>query len=556
MILLVESAIKVALIVLVALAFMPLLRKQTAALRHWILGAALVCAAAAPIGGAVMPSWHLPIVAMPTAGEFPSARPVASVSAPGAPAVDPPEPLKEAPISLGASLRAIWIAGAFGSGLVLFVGLMRLVRLASTARRISEGVWIDCALQICHEYGLRRQVTLLQSHHPSLLVTWGILRPKVLLPAGAQRWDVDRVRVVLSHELAHVRRGDWPFQIAAELLRCIYWFNPLVWLACRRLRQESEQACDDAVMNRGVDGAEYGTHLVEIARELQHRRTWVPAPSIARSSTLERRVKAMLDTQVNRRPLSRLAGATALLGLLAVAIPGTGVAVAQVFGTVGGSIVDPMNGAVPGVTLVLTNTQTQAKYEVRSDRAGRYEFVGLTAGDYLLEAKLPGFAVLRGKLTVGGQNVQQDLKLEVGSLSETITVRAHASRPDRYVPAGPDMQSIERSRRQREVQCTIASRRDAATVGGNIHPPRKLHDVRPLYPAAALNAGIEGTVVLRGRISTDGTIDAVEIVSTPHPDLAQAATDAVRQWQFDATLLNCVPIAVDIGMTVNFQLER
>jgi TonB family protein len=442
---------------------------------------------------------------------------------------------------------------------VLAVGLLRLARLASNARRLSDGVWVDSARQICQEYGVRRHVTLLHSHHPSLLVTWGLWHPKILLPAAAARWDADRVRVVLAHELAHVRRRDWPFQLAAESLRCLYWFNPLVWLACRRLRQESEQACDDAVMNRGVDGAEYATHLVQIARELHSRGPWVPAPSIARSTTLERRIKVMLDSQVNRRPLSRLAGATALLGLLAVTIPVTGVVVAQAFGTVGGSIVDPMNGALPGVTLVLTNTQSQAKYEVRSDRAGRYEFVGLTAGEYLLEAQMPGFAVLRGRLTVAGQSVQQDLKLEVGTLSESITVRAKAGSSEYALTTvnqpARDMAAIERTLRQREQKCVSASP-GAASGGGNLQPPLKLRDVRPYYPPSAVNAGVEGAVVLRGRIGTDGTIDEVNVVSSPHPDLSQSATEAVREWQFTPTLLNCAPIAVNIGITVTYQREQ
>jgi hypothetical protein len=48
----------------------------------------------------------------------------------------------------------------------------------------------------------------------------------------------------------------------------------------------------------------------------------------------------------------------------------------------------------------------------------------------------------------------------------------------------------------------------------------------------------------------------VRVVSTPHPDLAAAAVDAVRQWQFDATLLNCVAIPVKLGITVDFARER
>ena len=92
-----------------------------------------------------------------------------------------------------------------------------------------------------------------------MLVTWGLARPKVILPATADEWSDARARVVMSHELAHIRRGDWIVQLSAELLRAFYWFNPLLWVACRRLRLESEHACDDEVMSRGVEGTDYAT---------------------------------------------------------------------------------------------------------------------------------------------------------------------------------------------------------------------------------------------------------------------------------------------------------
>ena len=550
MIPLAENAMTVALILLVALTLMPAMRRRPAALRHWVLAAALVCAAAAPAVKLIVPVWHLPVDLTSAAPATPSNTGETNVrSMVAAPERGAPD------VGMGStgpapSLLAIWLAGASLGVLVLLVGFIRLAGLASRAQRLENSVWARCAADISREYGVRPPL-LLQSRYSSLLVTWGVRQPKILLPAGARAWREDRIRVVLAHELAHAHRRDWLVTLAAELLRAVYWFNPLLWIACRRLRQESEQACDDAVLNRGVEGAEYASHLVDIARELQQGRLWVPAPSIARTSTLERRVRAMLDPHVNRRPISRLACAASLGALLLATIPLTGVAVAQVFGTVTGSIVDPMNGTLPGVTLVLTNTQTQAKHEVRSDSAGRYEFVGLVPGEYLLEAKLPGFAVLRGTLTVTGQNVQQDLKLEVGSLQETITLTASRSNPGNAT-ASPTLRA---PLKPRPAPTCGGSRVDGTQVGGNIRPPHKLLDVRPVYPASAIQAGASGTVMLEARIGTDGTVEEARVVSTPHPDLGSSAADAVRQWIFDPTYLNCVAIPVKMTVTVNFQLE-
>ena len=150
-----------------------------------------------------------------------------------------------------------------------------------------------------------------------------MVRPTVLLPRAASEWSGDRIRVVLHHELAHVERHDWAIQMMAELLRCFYWFNPLVWLACHRLRQESEQACDDAVLGTGVEAPEYAAHLLDVARafSLTRSRRWLfPAPAMARRSHLERRVRAMLNVRVDRRPLARWIGVAIVVGVLAISV--------------------------------------------------------------------------------------------------------------------------------------------------------------------------------------------------------------------------------------------
>ena len=99
-------------------------------------------------------------------------------------------------------------------------------------------------------YGLTREIGISRTDSADLLATWGILRPQVLVPYHARDWTLDRVHVVLCHELAHIRRHDWLVQVGAEMLRALLWFNPLAWMVCTRLRRESEQACDDEVLGR------------------------------------------------------------------------------------------------------------------------------------------------------------------------------------------------------------------------------------------------------------------------------------------------------------------
>jgi protein TonB len=179
--------------------------------------------------------------------------------------------------------------------------------------------------------------------------------------------------------------------------------------------------------------------------------------------------------------------------------------------------------------------------------------VGLPAGDYALEASLPAFAAFKGKLRIAGEHLQQDLKLEVGSLREIINVRASATSPG---SPNSTTAGTRRATPRPAAKCTPVTGQDGTPLGGNIRPPIKLYDVRPYYPASALSAGASGAVVLDARIGSDGNVEDVRTVSAPHPDLAASAIDAVRQWQFSPTVLNCAAIPVNMGVTVNFELER
>jgi TonB family protein len=561
MTLLLTSTIKISFILLCALGATALLRKRSAAIRHLVLSAAVVCAAAVPALGLVVPSWHLRLGTSLVRTE-PRQEPLAAadqrpqqVSG----AAERESFLAVRPLMDGA--LPLWVAGAAISLLVLLVGLGRLAWVASRAQPIVQGPWTELATEISARYSLRRPVLLLQSDHPTMLVTWGLVRPRVILPRSARDWPEDRARVVICHELAHIRRGDWAIQMAAEMLRSVYWFNPLVWIACTRLRQDSERACDDAVLNLGTDASEYATHLLELARVFgSRRRIWLPAPEMARPSSLEGRIRAMLNARINRQPITRFAG---LLTIVAIAAVAVSVAAAQVFATLSGSVVDPSNAVLPEVTLVLTNVESRAKHEVRTDRTGHFEFVGLPRGDYALEAQLPGFAILRGTVTVAGQNMQRDMTLQVGSLQETITVIGgpsdEAPRPSR----GPDSR-LDQLRERRRLQFRSTTCGTAATggnaggiLGGNLRLPVKLKDVKPRYPRHLWEANIGGTVFMEGRIGTDGSFGELRAVAPlAHPDLEAAALEAARQWQFDEMLLNGCPIEAPVKITANFRVQQ
>jgi hypothetical protein len=153
-------------------------------------------------------------------------------------------------------------------------------------------------------------------------MTWGIWRATILLPEGAEKWSADRLRVVLLHELAHVRRRDCLTQLLGQLARAAYWFNPLAWLAVREMRRLQERACDDLVLNAGFAAPDYAEHLLEISAGFRSSgRAAAVALAMARTPAIESRIASILSDRENRRPLSRRRWGALSLAAMVLILP-------------------------------------------------------------------------------------------------------------------------------------------------------------------------------------------------------------------------------------------
>ncbi len=219
-------------------------------------------------------------------------------------------------------MLAIWVVGM---AVLLFryvLGVVVVWRISRQARRVDDEGWLTVLGETAHTLVVRRRVVLLKSRQCKIPMTWGVMRPVVLLPARTKSWSVERRQVVLAHELAHVKRHDCLTQLVAQVVRALYWFNPLVWLAWRRLLAESEQACDDLVLAQGSKASDYAEHLLTVASGSKAD-SLLPTAAIAmaRPSQLQARLLAILDEKRNRRTLTRIAMAMALLLVTAVVVP-------------------------------------------------------------------------------------------------------------------------------------------------------------------------------------------------------------------------------------------
>ena len=535
----VDLAVRPSIVLAIGLVLEACLRHRSAALRHCVLAAAVLAAALVVPFSLALPAWEVslpvPLPGVRASAEPPAAVTVARPSATPAPTTAPPASHTAARVP---PVAILWFTGFVAAASTLLSGVARLIRIAARAERVRDPRWTLKVKALAATYGLSREVIVLQTNAPDLLATWGILRPRVLLPSHAREWSDDRVHVVLCHELAHIRRHDWFVQISAEALRTIFWFNPLMWITCTRLRRHSEQACDDAVLGNGVSAREYASHLLELARKCRRPGSaWVSATPMAHPSTLERRIAAMLNPRLNRGALTRRVAATVAALLLVVALPTAALRAGQnPPASLSGSVYDTSGAVLPGVELTLEDAN-QVKSSVMSVATGRFEFPGVQPGRYVLSASLAGFRALRQEFDLRNtRDWDRAITLQVGQVQETITVSASRMAPPPQ-PAQPQFAQPLR-------------------IGGNLRAPRKELDVKPVYPPSMRAAGREGIVPIEAIIGRDGTVASVRVVSASvHPDFAIAAVDAVRQWRFTPTLLNGVPVEVVMNVSVAFHLS-
>lgn len=214
----------------------------------------------------------------------------------------------------------VWLAGFLGALAPAALGLVSLWRLQRSECRedlSSLSVKLD---RLAASVGLPRRVQLILTESRQMPMTWGFLRPKILVPAAALDWPEERQRVVLLHEIAHIQRADFVSTLVTRLTCALYWFNPFVWLAARQLRLEQEQACDDVVLGAGAQPAAYAEEVLRIASgRTAGNLEACGALAMARPSTLEGRLLAILDASRNRASLNRVAVAgTVVLTALAV----------------------------------------------------------------------------------------------------------------------------------------------------------------------------------------------------------------------------------------------
>ena len=355
-----DSAIKGAVLLATAALVAIALWRASAAARHLVWLVAIVALLVVPVLSLALPQWRvLPQWAVVergtkgTKGTEANKRTTAPVSMEDWQPIAEDEPFSEAPLPAPAPMRAVasapvdpvvssvpsvsrpwtsseWLPFAWCAGFaLLIVPLLAAHLLLRCAARHCPALTAPPDEKIaaafadaCARLGIRQRVTLLLDKKRTIPVVWGVFRPRLMLPLEARDWSDEQLCSVLLHELGHIKRRDTLVQWLTQIACALHWWNPLVWLAAWRLHTERERACDDLVLASGVRPSAYAEHLLDVATRLSPAR-WTSACGLAmaRKSSLEGRLMAVLSEKLNRNGVTRALAIAALLLGAAIALP-------------------------------------------------------------------------------------------------------------------------------------------------------------------------------------------------------------------------------------------
>jgi beta-lactamase regulating signal transducer with metallopeptidase domain len=321
----VPLAVKSAFVAGGALLLLKLLKNRSAADRSWIAHLALAGLLLLPVATFALPTLDVAgpeflvgkaEVQSPSPVVLPRTAPTPEPAAKSVPVADETG-VGSAPVDW-----PFWGYAVPAALLVLLtlIALARLFVLKARATVLVDAPWLTALARAQRRMGFKHGTALLTSNELPSPISWGVVRPVILLNAEAAN-SHDEAEAIITHELAHVARLDWAKLLLSRIAVALFWFNPLVWLLAREAHQLREEAADDAVLATDIDETQYAKLLVGVARH-ECRGLLIGAHGVAPGKgSLARRVKRVLDGAVKRAPGGWRWGSAAAFFAAGMAVP-------------------------------------------------------------------------------------------------------------------------------------------------------------------------------------------------------------------------------------------
>jgi len=662
-----SAALKSTLVLGAAWLIAYLLRGRSAAARHMVWTASAAALVALPLLSVALPALRVRLanaVLPADAGIVFRATAATAAEAAGAAAAQQAPAGRTAATQAPArgidgklALMLLWMVGIAAGFLQMLAAWAMLWRTRRAARVSPDQGEADT---LAFHLGIDHPVQVLETSS-GMPMTFGVLRPTVLLPREARAWSGERRRVVLLHELAHVLRGDAVTHLLGRTALVLHWWNPLAWTMWREFLKERERATDDLVLRAGTTASDYAGHLLEIARTMQVRPASAAAGvAMARRSQLEGRLLAILDGRTARGQQGRAATVGAVVLAIAIMAPLAAVRAQS----------QAEQNAPPAVEATILAANAQKNHDILDQAAVAYEQLrkfaeaqklrqaslslteqvsGQLSKDYAIAlVKLGDLARKRGAyqestdyytkaleqgdrpevlsalMNLGRDSWRGDVS---GVLGRLLTINKDPAKALEYLtrarnvasngndlgtamtwmamvrqadPEGaaeadslyrgamaseePDsaaqaltldfyaqyLNTHDRAEeaavlearakaihtaRAAALSPVLASWSQAVRVGGGVTAPSLLSKIEPEYSEEARATKLQGTVLVKVVVDTDGLAKDIQVLKSQGMGLDEQAVIAITQWKFKPGMKDGVPVPVLAQIEINFRLK-
>ncbi|UNK58082.1 TonB family protein [Pseudoxanthomonas daejeonensis] len=489
-------------------------------------------------------------VLLPRGVDVPLALPVAWQVAPAIVVAAAPE--RQAGMGWSELAMLAWLAGALALATVLFLQQRRFHRGLGVLRRRADGLYESTAATA------------------GLPAVAGVLRPRILLPADfGQRYSAQEQALVLQHERVHVRRGDLLANALVALLRCVFWFNPLLPFALRRFRLDQELACDEWVIARNPRARrQYGEAMLKTQFDE------LPLP-LGCHWQARHPIKERIDMLKRPTPSPMRWMAAALLALGLSAAAGYTAWAAQPAQAPGAMV-----GTTFAIDVRLDVDGRSQSFQLREQAGRTFGIRSEEGGSPVWEAELaikplddPGLFWIGGSVRADGGLVSEPALVATLGKPATIqlstldgrsvfTLEVNAKRladaPPQASANGARAMDVEQASARAAGRTAVAD--DASAGSGDelradpLAPLARERLPAPRYPEDAARAYINGKVLLRVAVDAEGRVTDVQVEeSTPAGVFDAAAIEAARQWTFEPALQGGKPVAGQVRVPITFE---
>lgn len=186
----------------------------------------------------------------------------------------------------------IWLFGALACAAFFAVSYLRCYREFRTSLPLHS----EAAAGWLKKHPLRREVRLRQSDRVSTPLTYGILRPVILLPTGMDWENEKQMEYILLHEHIHIRHFDAVKKMVMVSALCVHWFNPFVWMMYLLFNRDMELACDEGVVRHS--GAQSRRAYADTLIRMEEKQSMaLPFCNNFSQNAVRERIRAIMKTK-------------------------------------------------------------------------------------------------------------------------------------------------------------------------------------------------------------------------------------------------------------------